>query len=168
MRFQIVKGVVACTQSGVLVDRCAISLPEDELKRAITVAHKVIEDPLVLEDHCSGSGVFVTKFYWTYEEYLETRRRKVERQERAPKMASPRQRKAIRDEFVRNRKRLKRAMLESGLSFECASCKAADDVCIDHIIPVSHGGTNDMKNLQFLCRRCNGIKSNYILDEVVA
>ena len=34
---------------------------------------------------------------------------------------------------------------------------------IDHIHPVSRGGTNDPKNLQVLCRECNGGKSNRIV-----
>ena len=34
---------------------------------------------------------------------------------------------------------------------------------IDHIHPVSKGGTNDLANLQVLCRECNAGKSNLIL-----
>lgn len=34
---------------------------------------------------------------------------------------------------------------------------------IDHIHPVSKGGTNDPGNLQVLCRECNAGKSNHIL-----
>ncbi len=30
---------------------------------------------------------------------------------------------------------------------------------IDHIQPLSAGGTNDFKNLQIACRSCNGMKS---------
>ncbi len=34
---------------------------------------------------------------------------------------------------------------------------------IDHITPVSRGGTNDPGNLQILCRPCNQAKSNRII-----
>lgn len=38
---------------------------------------------------------------------------------------------------------------------ECKQCGATEDLTIDHIHPESKGGTNDIENLQVLCRRCN-------------
>lgn len=35
----------------------------------------------------------------------------------------------------------------------------------DHIIPVSHGGSNDKRNLVESCARCNGIKANRTPDQ---
>lgn len=29
---------------------------------------------------------------------------------------------------------------------------------VDHVIPLHHGGTNDLENLQALCTRCNNAK----------
>ena len=34
------------------------------------------------------------------------------------------------------------------------------DLTLDHIDPVSKGGTNDLSNLQLLCHNCNSIKGN--------
>ena len=36
-------------------------------------------------------------------------------------------------------------------------------LCIDHIIPLSLGGTNELNNLQTLCVRCNAMKGNKIM-----
>lgn len=32
------------------------------------------------------------------------------------------------------------------------------DLVVDHVIPVHHGGTNEIENLQALCSLCNGRK----------
>lgn len=42
--------------------------------------------------------------------------------------------------------------------YECVTCKARKDLSIDHIIPVARGGTNDLDNLQTMCRSCNSRK----------
>lgn len=36
---------------------------------------------------------------------------------------------------------------------------------IDHIQPLSAGGTNDFKNLQIACHSCNGMKSYLIMND---
>ena len=49
--------------------------------------------------------------------------------------------------------------VQQGVS--CARCGSADDLQVDHIKPVSLGGTNDMHNLQILCGPCNKSKGNH-------
>lgn len=47
--------------------------------------------------------------------------------------------------------------------FYCAHCKSSgNDLQIDHIIPISKGGTNERENLQLLCKDCNGAKRDKI------
>lgn len=44
----------------------------------------------------------------------------------------------------------------------CQSCRSGDDITLDHVIPISKGGTNDDSNLQVLCRSCNAAKKDRI------
>lgn len=51
--------------------------------------------------------------------------------------------------------------------YTCAVCHrrfVADDLHIDHILPVHRGGTAHLGNLQVLCRTCNLQKSSHGLD----
>ncbi|MDL2271251.1 HNH endonuclease, partial [Methanobrevibacter sp. OttesenSCG-928-I08] len=47
---------------------------------------------------------------------------------------------------------------------ECGTSKENAELEIDHIIPVAKGGSNDIDNLQVLCRDCNRGKSDKIWD----
>ncbi len=44
----------------------------------------------------------------------------------------------------------------------CRECNADDYLEYDHVIPVSKGGDCTVRNIQLLCRRCNGSKGNRI------
>jgi len=43
---------------------------------------------------------------------------------------------------------------------KCLKCGTKKLLTIDHVIPISKGGTNDSDNLQPLCQRCNSEKGN--------
>lgn len=49
--------------------------------------------------------------------------------------------------------------------FCCTECEAVTDLQIDHIHPISKGGTNDLDNLQLLCAPCNARKGNKVGHE---
>lgn len=40
----------------------------------------------------------------------------------------------------------------------CVDCGTREDLTIDHVVPLSAGGTNDLANLAVRCRACNSRK----------
>lgn len=48
--------------------------------------------------------------------------------------------------------------------YECAECGATEQLTVDHIIPISKGGTETLENLRTLCKSCNSKKGDR-LDE---
>jgi len=54
-------------------------------------------------------------------------------------------------------------LLRSG--YQCVNCKYWDDLQVDHIMPSSRGGSNDLSNLQTLCGPCNRSKRAMTMEE---
>jgi 5-methylcytosine-specific restriction endonuclease McrA len=48
----------------------------------------------------------------------------------------------------------------------CRYCGTNQNLTKDHIIPLSRGGNNSRSNIQTLCSKCNGNKSNYTDREI--
>lgn len=49
-------------------------------------------------------------------------------------------------------------------NYQCRSCGKREPEIkleIDHIIPIAHSGSNDISNLQSLCRHCNQQKKHH-------
>lgn len=47
----------------------------------------------------------------------------------------------------------------------CVACGWDQDLHVDHIVPHSRGGSNDVENLQMLCARCNLSKGTKTMEE---
>jgi 5-methylcytosine-specific restriction endonuclease McrA len=52
--------------------------------------------------------------------------------------------------------------------FVCQYCDKfiGEDFCIDHFIPYSAGGGNELTNLYCACRRCNSLKSKKLFEDI--
>lgn len=64
-----------------------------------------------------------------------------------------------RNQFAGERADLMLALIERD-GYQCKSCDNQDDLAIDHIIPLSKGGSDDLSNLQILCKSCNSSKGD--------
>lgn len=43
--------------------------------------------------------------------------------------------------------------------YQCVTCGTSEDLTIDHIIPKSKGGTDELENLRVMCRSHNAQKN---------
>lgn len=48
----------------------------------------------------------------------------------------------------------------------CENCGGETELQVDHVIPISRGGTNEADNLQLLCYECHQKKHNYKFNEI--
>jgi 5-methylcytosine-specific restriction endonuclease McrA len=47
----------------------------------------------------------------------------------------------------------------------CAYCGATENITVDHIVPISRGGTHEAENMAPACQRCNCSKGSKLLSE---
>jgi 5-methylcytosine-specific restriction endonuclease McrA len=55
-------------------------------------------------------------------------------------------------------------MLKANNGYKCVICKEIKPLTKDHIIPLSEGGSDYIKNIQPLCRNCNSKKWKHIYE----
>lgn len=57
---------------------------------------------------------------------------------------------------------------QNGRCAYCGEKKRIRLMTIDHIVPLAHGGTDKIKNLQCTCKKCNYLKGEMIPSEFTA
>ena len=62
-----------------------------------------------------------------------------------------------RSQFGNRRAQLMLLLIERD-GYICKLCAIDKNITIDHVIPISKGGTDDSSNLQLLCQSCNSKK----------
>jgi 5-methylcytosine-specific restriction endonuclease McrA len=55
-------------------------------------------------------------------------------------------------------------MIDAGQVYQCShpGCSVVENLTIDHKVPLSRGGNDDLSNLQFMCQPHNSAKGNRI------
>src|ERR1700745_3021045 len=77
----------------------------------------------------------------------------------------PQLRPTWRCEMTRNKRKwqwLRRSILERDK--RCLACGRPSNLMIDHIVPRSKGGRDELDNLQTLCEECNQRKADRTID----
>lgn len=147
-------------QGDVFVTKNALDLRPDELYELIKLAYFHVYDLDELMKDWTGKDPFEYGSHIQYEDYLQLVQKI--RIDKATKTAKYRHTKIRRKEFNKQRSQIVLAMIEAGVPYKCGHphCNATDNLTIDHIIPLSRGGHDDISNLQFLCNEHNGTKSD--------
>jgi len=67
-----------------------------------------------------------------------------------------------RKQSIRNNQRVRKDVLDK-YNHQCNQCSSKKSLEVDHIIPIKSGGSDDMDNLQILCKSCNSSKGAKII-----
>lgn len=68
--------------------------------------------------------------------------------------------------YMRNYTEQVRKEVDSDFCFYCGKYIKSDKT-LDHIIPVSKGGKDEVSNLVICCHDCNTIKDNYTIPQLI-
>ncbi|MGR2681567.1 HNH endonuclease [Chromobacterium haemolyticum] len=147
---------------GVILSAGVKGMTPEELLQAIDLAFSCSGNKYLEMAAYGGVGPLSKYSCLSYHEFLAladaaTRTEQEAEATRAAKQDATRRRRSV---FDSRRDELVLAMIDSGLPYICAhpDCRSTQDLTIDHIKPLSKGGSDDLANLQFLCRPCNSAK----------
>ena len=149
---------------GVLIEREALRENPHQLYQLIDLAWQHTDNPFLKEACHGGRGTLATYNELDFDEFL--RICEEARIAEATQIAKREFTSIRRADYSARRSQLALAMIESGIPYVCSKpdCGETQNLTIDHIIPLSRGGTDELANLRFLCRRHNSEKGDK-LDE---
>lgn len=152
--------------SEVYICESALALSPGELMGLVQTAFKHQDDQILVDAYSGGRGPLhdylksINQSTIDFGGYLDLLWANELRS--ATKAAKTKFTQLRRSEYAALRPSLVLALIEAGQDFCCADCLSVDDITIDHIVPLSRGGEDNVDNLQFLCRPCNSSKSDRI------
>jgi hypothetical protein len=147
---------------GVSVNPAILEQPPEKIIELLTLAFEHMNNEHLRDACCGGRGPLAPYLYrgLDFDVYLALLEQIRIAEE--TKHAKRRITKTRRSEFQRERAVLALKMIDAGIPFVCAKadCGFVVDLTIDHKIPLSRGGTDDLENLQFMCRWHNSEKGD--------
>ena len=147
------------SNNGVQVHQAALDVPRDDLFSAIELAFQYYQHP-VLQEATQGYGPLSRVHEMSLEQLLLAIRDS--EIEQAARVAKKRHTSIRRSEYGRVRSDLVLALIDAGTPYVCCAenCNVTTDLTIDHIVPLSRGGTDDLSNLRFMCLPHNSAKGD--------
>ena len=150
------------SNNGVILEEGALDVSATDLQDAVRTAFSHLQDEILLDACCGSCGPLAFRGELTYEEYLDAIR--LYELEKAALGAKRRHTKSRRAFFDSIRDQLILRMIDAGVPYVCAfeGCGVHESLTVDHVLPLSRGGTDDLANLQFLCVSHNSGKGDRV------
>ena len=149
---------------GVMVEKGILNFSPEEIYQMLKLAYDHWQDDLLVEACCGGRGPLAGYYDLAFDEYLSLKEHfeKEIRIHKATKEAKRTHSRIRRNQFNANRSQIVLMMIELGVPYVCAhsECEETEELTIDHLVPLSKGGTDDIRNLRFMCRRHNSSKGD--------
>jgi hypothetical protein len=149
---------------GVYTKENIMGYSAERVYEMLRIAYDHYQDELLVEACCGGRGPFSDYGEIALDDYLELKA-KFEKEIYAAKVTKDIKKentKIRRNAFNLRRAQLVLLMIETGIPYVCTheDCEQSKDLTIDHIIPLSKGGSDEVSNLQFMCLNHNSSKGD--------
>jgi hypothetical protein len=142
----------------------AFGIEPARLVKAVETAAQHWKDEVLVNACCGGIGPLAEAGDLTLDEYLARLEafHADERAKEAARVAKKDATKFRRNLFAGRREELILQLLDAGRPYVCVrpGCGVRNKLTVDHIKPMSRGGSDDLDNLQFLCAPHNSAKGD--------